>query len=317
MKKKSRKNSASKNNNTNVVKPMKSPKKSSKSPKKTKKTQRSNSLEPIEITPKLIVSNQELREFLKILPKCLTINSRLQATKNLLDIKNEYLIEKFIQLKGLSILGSWLKEYKVSVKSGTELTRDEEFIVQNIIFLCDRMHLSINVLKESKIGKYINGLGKALGEDKKPKKFCENIVAKWRKMISETEGDGEPNEEIKNLNPVENNLNSMNNGFINHEFTDSNQINNFNNNNNVHFTENFDNDKKQFLGSKTKRNNNQNNFNNNSINSNSSNKINYPYNSKKYVNHFQLILFKILNKVKCNKAKVKVVILFFNFLLKN
>ena len=165
--------------------------------------------------------------------------------------------KKFIEVKGLYYLSIWLKEYKKSVSSGTELTKDEEYIVKNIIHLCENMHLSINDLKTSKIGKNINSLGKALPEGNIVKAHCEEIVAKWREMIDGNENNDENNEE----NCEENN------GFQNQQFMNMGGMN-YNNN--------------QLLNSKTKRNNNSNSFSVNNTsnninlntNSNTSNKIN-------------------------------------------
>lgn len=248
-----------------------------------------------EMSTLTILTFPELQNFLKRLPKCLTINSRLIATKNLLDMKKNELVEKFIELKGLSILSGWLKEYKSSVSSGTELTKDEEFIVLNIVYLCDRMHLSINDLKSSKIGKNINSLGKLLTEGKKTKKACEEIVAKWRKMISKNE---EEESEVPNMNLKENkNLEEVNHNYI------SNQIQNFNQSYNRNYKPNRNhnyNNNKQILNTKTKR--NQNNFNNNSS------KVNYHNNSKMYVNfHFH----KIFIIFSLSKVKLKQLIYFY------
>ena len=167
-------------------------KKNSKKGKKDKKVY-STPDDSVEMTPELISTVTQLQSFIKKLPKCRTISSRLTATKNLLDIKNNELYQKCIELKGLSYLSNWLKEYKKSVAGGTDLTRDEEFIVINIIYLCERIHLSINDLKTSKIGKNINSLGKALSEGNNVRKHCEEIVAKWREMIEENEDNNEEN----------------------------------------------------------------------------------------------------------------------------
>ena len=113
-------------------------KKNSKKGKKDKKVY-STPDDSVEMTPELISTVTQLQSFIKKLPRCHTISSRLTATKNLLDIKNNELYQKCIELKGLSILSKWLKEYKVSVADGTDLTRDEEIIVTNIICLGDSL----------------------------------------------------------------------------------------------------------------------------------------------------------------------------------
>ena len=203
----------------------------------------------VEMTPELISTVTQLQSFIKKLPKCHTISSRLTATKNLLDIKNNELYQKCIELKGLTILSSWLKEYKKSVQGGTDLTRDEEFIVINIIYLCERIHLSINDLKTSKIGKCINSLGKVLPEGCNVQKHCEKIVSKWREMIDSNEGGNEDNneenkEENNNGNDGNNNSNQLLNKKIQRNshnpnpFTSTSIKNNINLNTNVNNTSN-------------------------------------------------------------------------------
>ena len=226
-------------------------KKTKKKEKKDKKIYASPE-DSVEMSHELITTVSQLQSFIKKLPKCHTISSRLNATKNLLDIKNNELYQKCIELKGLTILSKWLKDYKNSVKDGNDLTLDEEFIVINIIYLCERIHLSINDLKTSKIGKSINSLGKVLSENSNVRKHCEEIVAKWREMIDNNEEGRDEDEDGENN---ENNIYSTTNQQ-NSEIS----YNGNNNNNN------------QLLNTKIKRNNhNSNSFNNTNINPNSNN----------------------------------------------
>ena len=259
--------------------------------KKTKKEKKQYSTQEdsIEISIEFITAVPQLKEFVKKLPKCHTISSRLTATKNLLGIKNKELYQKFIELKGLSILSNWLKEYKKSVASGNDLTLDEESINGNIIELCQTIHLSINDLKNSKIGKSINSLGKALPADSSLRKKCEDIIAKWKQMLEEEddEKEEENNAEIAQLQ-----INNIPEGEINYGA-------NINNNN--------------FLNIKTKRNShNTNMLSNININTNATNinlnatnianKINTfnPIIIKKYVKNSTNIFFSLLSKISKN-----------------
>jgi hypothetical protein len=235
----------------------------------------------VEMTLETITTVTQLQSFIKKLPKCHTISSRLTATKNLLEIGNNELYQKCIELKGLSYLSSWLKEYKKSVVGGTDLTRDEEFIVINIIDLCERIHLSINDLKTSKIGKSINSLGKALPKECNVRKHCEEIVSKWREMIDSNEGNEDNNEE----NVEENNYTNPSNG-------NGNIINQFlnkkiqrNSHNSIPFSNNSTN-----INTKT------NNINLNTNVNNTSNKIN-SIKIKTYVIKIQInLFFSLLSK---------------------
>ena len=250
--------------------------------KKTKKEKKqdSNPEESIEISSEFITTVPQLKNFIKKIPKCHTISSRLTATKNLLEIKTKELYQKFIELKGLSILSNWLKEYKKSVASGTDLTLDEECINTNIINLCQRIHLSKNDLKNSKIGKNINSLGKALPEGSDLRKKCEDIITKWKQMLE----NDEEKEEENNPQPEQFQINNASEGSNNY-------AGNINNNN--------------FLNNKTRRNNfNTNmlsniNTNANNINLNANNlanKIN-PIKIKTYVKNSTNFFFSLLNNI--------------------
>ena len=252
---------------------------------KKEKKQYSTTEDSIEISYELITSVPQLKNFIKKLPKCHTISSRLTATKILLDMKNNELYQKCLELKGLSILSNWLKEYKKSVQSGTDLTLDEELINTNIIYLCQQIHLSINDLKSSKIGKNINSLGKALPEGAPLRKKCEEIITKWKQMLD----NDDENEEKEDANAEQAEQFKINN---NRE-----EINNFNNNNN------------NFLNNKIKRNSHNpnpllsntnpilNNINPIVANNNAINKIN-PIKIKTYVKNSTNFFFYLLSKIK-------------------
>ena len=253
---------------------------------KKEKVVYNNPEDSVEMTLEIISTVTQLQSFIKKLPKCHTISSRLTATKNLLEIRNNELYQKCIELKGLSYLSSWLKEYKKSVVGGTDLTRDEEFIVINIIDLCERIHLSINDLKTSKIGKSINSLGKALPQDNNVRKHCEEIVSKWREMIDSNEAENEDN----NLENIED-INYMNSSSISGNMNSNQFLNNKiqrNSHNSNPFTISSNN-----INPKT------NNINLNTNVNNTSNKIN-SIKIKTYVkNSIQLnLFFSLLSKLK-------------------
>ena len=252
--------------------------------KKSKKDKKVfNQEESIEMTSEYITSFNQLQEFLKKLPKCHTISSRLAATKNYLEINNNELYNKSIELDGLVILGSWLKEYKKSVGSGTDLTKDEEFIVSNIIYLCEKMHLTKNELISSKIGKNINSLGKVLPEGNQVKTLCNQIIQKWREMIKNNE---EENEQVENDEFNQNNSSSQ-------KKTHTGTSDNFSNN--------------QIIGLKVRKNNfNSIPFNNSNIFSNTNNiNLNTKFNNtcnkinsiiiKAYVNNSTNFIFLLLS----------------------
>ncbi len=278
--------------------------KTKKKTKKEKKVKKVNTTpeDSVEIVPEQITTINQVQSFIKNLPKCHTISSRLTATKNLLNIKSNELYQKCIELRGLTYLSNWLKEYKKSVASGSDLTTDEEHIVKNIINLCELIHLSINDLKTSKIGKNINSLGKALPEDCSVKKYCEDIVAKWREMIEGNDINEENNEDNCEENNESHNQQNNFAGGVNNS-------GGFNNNNN------------RFLNTKIKRNNNSNSFsintNSNNINlntnSNTSNKTN-SIKIKTYVKNSTNFFFSLLSKIKINVIFPKINLIKLNFI---
>jgi hypothetical protein len=144
------------------------------------------------------------------------------------------------------------------------------------------MHLSINDLKNSKIGKNINSLGKALPEGSPLRKKCEEIIAKWKQMLNDDENQEE------NVQESEQNI-------AKNELEVTNTYNSNINNNN-------------FLNNKTKRNSHNSNpllsnlntkANNMNLNvaNNATNKINPPK-IKTYVKNSNIIsFFSLLSKI--------------------
>ena len=223
---------------------------------KKEKKQYSTPEDSYEMSPELITTVTQLQNFIKKLPKCHTISSRLTSTKNILDINNKELYQKFIELKGLLIISNWLKEYKKSIVSGTDLTPDEECINLNIINLCQKIHLSINDLKNSKIGKNINSLGKVLPERNPLRKKCEEIISKWKKMLEDDEDGNDENNADHEQFQMNNNIseginfrgNAINNTFLNNKIQrnshNQNPLTNFNPNaNNINLNSNNASDK--------------------------------------------------------------------------
>ena len=123
--------------------------------------------------------------------KANTMSQRLQITKSLLTITEKSILDQLIPLKVIHTLSKWIHEYKEEKLKGMEIPPDEIKIIIDIVNLCQKVDFKKNDLKNTKIGKNINKLGKALKNDNEAKKYCENIVSKWRKMI---DGDDERNE---------------------------------------------------------------------------------------------------------------------------
>lgn len=138
-----------------------------------------------------ITNIQSLHSLINSMEKANTMSQRLQITKSLLTITEKSILDQLIPLKVIHTLSKWIHEYKEEKIRGMEIPPDEIKIIIDIVNLCQRVDFKKNDLKNTKIGKNINKLGKALKNDNEAKKYCENIVSKWRKMI---DGDDERNE---------------------------------------------------------------------------------------------------------------------------
>ena len=146
-----------------------------------------------------------------------TFNARLSVTKDLNKITNSSKLEEISKSEIINILSEWINNYREQITSGNSLTPDEEDIIINIVSLCDKCNLKVNVLKKSKIAKNLNKLGKVLNSSNKSKKPCENLVKKWRKD-AENKEENLTNEVLNKKTNRDNNnniKNSINNNLIN------------------------------------------------------------------------------------------------------
>jgi hypothetical protein len=203
-----------------------------------------------------------------------TFNARLSVTKDLNKITNSSKLEEISKSEIINILSEWINNYREQITSGNSLTPDEEDIIINIVSLCDKCNLKVNVLKKSKIAKNLNKLGKVLNSSNKSKKPCENLVKKWRK-------DAE-NKEENLTNEV---LNKKTNRDNNNNFLSSSETNN---NNNI-----------------------KNSINNNLINPNKKYEPNLILNNFLFLNNFCIkIYFFLFQKYiyKNNYLKIKIII---------
>ncbi len=132
------------------------------------------------------ISNlQSLRSLISSMENADTMSQRLHITESLLTITDKNILDQLIPLKVIHSLSKWIHEYKEEKIRGMEIPPDEIKIIIDIVNLCQRVELKKNDLKSTKIGKNINKLGKALNNNNQAKKYCEDIVSKWRKMIDE------------------------------------------------------------------------------------------------------------------------------------
>jgi hypothetical protein len=154
-----------------------------------------------------------------------TFNARLSVTKDLNKITNNSKLEEISKSEIINILSEWINNYREQITSGNSLTPDEEDIIINIVSLCDKCNLKVNVLKKSKIAKNLNKLGKVLNSSNKSKKPCENLVKKWRKD-AENKEENLTNEVLNKKTNRDNNNNFLSSSETNNNNNIKNSINN-------------------------------------------------------------------------------------------
>ena len=140
-----------------------------------------------------ITSLSSLQSLISQMKSSSSFTSRQNHIRSLLSITDSSLFSELIASKGIHILSKWIHDYKDACQGGGDLSKEEENLVIDIIRICDQCYLSISDLKDTKIGKNINKLGKELGPESRAKRECEEIVEKWRKMIDKANDDSNDN----------------------------------------------------------------------------------------------------------------------------
>ena len=246
------------------------------------------------------------------------------------------MVERFMHLQGTNVLSEWTNEYKEKIEKSEKYEKIEKFplvleILNLILNISNRLPINVADLKNSKIGKKINKLGKCI-TDKTIKIKCETMVNRWKKMISDmkeekknfkskglTEEKTEDPASISNLFnilPNNNNPNIINQSKVSFgNMTMSNSLNkrgDYSNNNNTlnnsqlykkrdrkEFENNYDGNQedKQLKRPKYDKNNNQ-------------HSQNYKYQKDKINNYnkknLKSILKKQIDDPKFSKKKVKI-----------
>jgi hypothetical protein len=112
------------------------------------------------------------------------IENRLSISYSLSKTNDELSISRFNQMQGVLLLADWISEYKDKLENEDRVDPKIYEILTNILDFSERLPLSINDLKNSKIGKKVNKLGKCIS-DKTIKSKCEYLVEKWKRMIED------------------------------------------------------------------------------------------------------------------------------------
>jgi hypothetical protein len=124
------------------------------------------------------------------------LDSRLNLSNNFEKINSTLCLNRFMQLNGNQILGDWIDDYKEDFESNLKIDPKVFEILTNILNFCDKLPVSVQELKVSKIGKKINKLGKCVS-DRVLKNKCEELVLRWKKLA---DGDKKRSKEDKAVN---------------------------------------------------------------------------------------------------------------------
>ena len=109
--------------------------------------------------PQKITSLPSLQSLVSQMKSSSSFSSRQNHVQSILTIKDPFLYDELINSKGIHILSKWIHDYKESVQRGGDISSEEEELIMDIIDICERCSLSINDLRDTKIGKNINKLG--------------------------------------------------------------------------------------------------------------------------------------------------------------
>lgn len=118
------------------------------------------------------------------------LNHRLEASRLLLSIEDHFLLTKFMQHQGTSVISEWISEYKDKIEKNDQIDNDTYELLINIIDFADKLPILVSDLKSSKIGKKINKIGK-MCNNLTLKSKCEDLVEKWKRMIEDIKGKKE------------------------------------------------------------------------------------------------------------------------------
>ena len=105
--------------------------------------------------PQKITSLPSLQSLVSQMKSSSSFSSRQNHVQSILTIKDPFLYDELINSKGIHILSKWIHDYKESVQGGGDISSEEEELIMDIIDICERCSLSINDLRDTKIGKNI------------------------------------------------------------------------------------------------------------------------------------------------------------------
>lgn len=125
---------------------------------------------------------KQITNLISSLKKANKMDARLHYSQTLKSIESTASLNRFVQLNGYQILGSWIDSYKEEIESNSSVNPRVYDIITNLLNFCEKLPITVHDLKISKIGKKVNKLGKCVS-DRIIKTKCEILVSRWKKLI--------------------------------------------------------------------------------------------------------------------------------------
>ena len=132
--------------------------------------------------PSIIDDAKQIPNLISTMKKETKIEPRILISNLLNKIDSKFILDRFVQLNGNSVLGYWIEDCKEDIESGDRVDNRIYTLLTNLLKFCDNLPITVGELKTSKIGKKINKLGKCVS-DRVIKMKCEELVSRWKKLI--------------------------------------------------------------------------------------------------------------------------------------
>ena len=134
-----------------------------------------------------ITSSKEVSQLIDYLNQEKSVEYQNELCLILLKNSNKDTLGKFLDLNGISIFNDWLSYYQDNITL-IKVNKINE-LINNVLNICNLLPITVSELKNLKIGKKINYLGKSLSNSDPLKSLCEIIVNKWKKMVDYSSKD--------------------------------------------------------------------------------------------------------------------------------
>lgn len=138
--------------------------------------------------PDGIQDTRLINNLILFMKKDLKLDQKSEVAITLSKTNNPLVMQKFLEINGAEILSSWLQELreKLSDLPNNVSQSFVDNILLNLLSFCEKLKISLQDLKYSKIGKVVNKISKCNLENKEIQTKCVELVNKWKKIVEET-----------------------------------------------------------------------------------------------------------------------------------